>query len=179
VPFTSFCEYANTKPKKMPTWFAFSKERPLAAFADIWTTWHGTLGTKAKPVEGEHEQFGFLTTEANNIVGAIHFMAMPVILTTKVGIEMWITAPAEDALKLPRRLPDGKLKIVAAGERKDVAAKTRSYNFIVIEMKEAASEAASNSLLGSFRSKRYFSSTGNAKVNAPKAQPEKIAIPSL
>jgi putative SOS response-associated peptidase YedK len=25
VPFTSFCEYAQTKPKKTPTWFAFNK----------------------------------------------------------------------------------------------------------------------------------------------------------
>jgi putative SOS response-associated peptidase YedK len=37
VPFTSFCEYAETKPKKTPTWFALDKERPLAVFAGIWT----------------------------------------------------------------------------------------------------------------------------------------------
>src|SRR5664279_4708323 len=62
VPFTSFCEYADTKPKKTPTWFAFSKARPLAVFAGVWTTWSGTRGTKANPVEGEHQLFGFLTT---------------------------------------------------------------------------------------------------------------------
>jgi putative SOS response-associated peptidase YedK len=53
VPFTSFCEFANPKPKKTPTWFAFSEDRPLAFFADIWTTWHGKRGTKSNTIEGE------------------------------------------------------------------------------------------------------------------------------
>src|ERR1700674_862100 len=57
VPFTSFCEYADTKPRKTPTWFALNDERPLAVFAGIWTTWHGKRGTKANPVEGLHELF--------------------------------------------------------------------------------------------------------------------------
>ena len=48
--------------------------------------------------------------------------AMPVILTTPAEIETWMTAPTEDALKLQRELPDGTLKIVARGERKDEAA---------------------------------------------------------
>jgi hypothetical protein len=30
VPFTSFCEYADTKPRKTPTWFALDDGRPLA-----------------------------------------------------------------------------------------------------------------------------------------------------
>lgn len=54
VPATSFCEYADTRPRKTPTWFALDESRPVFAFAGIWTTWHGTRGTKAKPVEGEH-----------------------------------------------------------------------------------------------------------------------------
>jgi putative SOS response-associated peptidase YedK len=33
VPATSFCEYADTKPRKTPIWFALSEERPLFAFA--------------------------------------------------------------------------------------------------------------------------------------------------
>jgi putative SOS response-associated peptidase YedK len=48
VPFTSFCEYADTKPRKTPTWFALNDARPLAVFAGIWTVWHGTRGTKKK-----------------------------------------------------------------------------------------------------------------------------------
>jgi hypothetical protein len=33
---------------------------------------HGRRGTKANPIEGEHQLFGFLTTDANAEVGAIH-----------------------------------------------------------------------------------------------------------
>ncbi len=62
VPVTSFCEYADTKPKKTPTWFALDDSRPLFAFAGIWTPWRGMRGTKANPIEGEHLLYGFLTT---------------------------------------------------------------------------------------------------------------------
>jgi putative SOS response-associated peptidase YedK len=119
VPFTSFCEYADTKPKKTPTWFAFDESRPLAVFAGIWTTWTGARGTKKNPIEGEHQLFGFLTADANAEVGAIHPKAMPVILRTEAEIEMWMTAPAEEALKLQRPLPDGTLRIVAQGAKED------------------------------------------------------------
>jgi putative SOS response-associated peptidase YedK len=35
VPVTSFCEYADTKPRKTPMWFAPSEDRPLFAFAGL------------------------------------------------------------------------------------------------------------------------------------------------
>jgi putative SOS response-associated peptidase YedK len=119
VPFTSFCEYADTKPKKTPTWFAIDDSRPLVVFAGIWTRWTGARGTKKNPIEGEHQLFGFLTADANAEVGAVHPKAMPVILRTQGEIETWMTAPAEEALKLQRPLPDGALKIVAMGEKED------------------------------------------------------------
>jgi hypothetical protein len=53
------------------------------------------------------------------VVGPIHPKAMPVILTKPEEIEAWMTAPAEEALKLQRPLPDGFLGIVARGEKKD------------------------------------------------------------
>ena len=31
VPATSFCEYADAKPRKTPKWFALSQDRPLFA----------------------------------------------------------------------------------------------------------------------------------------------------
>jgi putative SOS response-associated peptidase YedK len=62
-----------------------------------------------------------LTTEANAEVSAIHPKAMPVILRTEGEIEQWMTAPAEEALKLQRPLPDGSLKIVMTGEKEDQA----------------------------------------------------------
>lgn len=116
VPFTSFCEYEDTKPRKTPTWFALDESRPLLAFAGVWATWHGTRGTKANPVEGEHRLFGFLTTDANKEVGAIHPKAMPVILRWPDEVDRWLNEPS---LTLQRPLPDGSLRIVARGEKED------------------------------------------------------------
>ena len=119
VPLTSFCEYEDTKPRKTPTWFALSDERPICAFAGIWRPWTGVRGTKAEPVEGEHLLFSFLTTEPNAEVGRVHPKAMPAILTTEKEFDVWLTAPVNEALNLQRPLPDGALKIVATGERQD------------------------------------------------------------
>jgi hypothetical protein len=43
-----------------------------------------------------------------------------------------MTAPADQALKLQRPLPDGTLKIVMAGEREDQAAYTGSTVEVVL-----------------------------------------------
>ena len=44
---------------------------------------------------------------------------MPVILTRAEEIDIWMTAPASEALKLQRPLPDGSLRIVACGAKSD------------------------------------------------------------
>lgn len=125
VPATSFSEYADTPDpitkKKTVIWFALSQDRPLFFFAGIWREWTGTRGTKAEPVEGRHLVYSFLTTDPNKVVKPVHAKAMPVILTTPEEWKTWMTAPAEEALKLQRPLDDKLLKIVASGEKKDAA----------------------------------------------------------
>ena len=66
---------------------------------------------------GNHELFGFLTTEANAVVAPIHPKAMPVILTTSDEADRWLEAETADALALQRSLPDDALRIVAKGEK--------------------------------------------------------------
>src|SRR5580700_133549 len=73
----------------------------------------GVRGPKSAPVEGHHELFGFLTTEANAVVAPIHPKAMPVILQSAEEADRWLEADAPDALALQRPLPDNALRIVA------------------------------------------------------------------
>ena len=47
---------------------------------------------------------------------------MPVILTDPGEIETWLTAPWSEACQLQRPLPDGTLRVVARGEKKDAPA---------------------------------------------------------
>jgi putative SOS response-associated peptidase YedK len=90
--------------------------------AGSWTPWRAVRGPKSAPIEGEHELFGFLTTEPNAVVAPIHPKAMPVILTTAAEVDLWLAADAPKALELQRPLPDDALRIVASGEKEDRAA---------------------------------------------------------
>ena len=76
-------------------------------------------GPKSHPVDGEHELFGFLTTEANTTVAPIHPKAMPVILTRPEEVDLWLRGETIEALKLQRPLPDETLRIVARGLKED------------------------------------------------------------
>ncbi|MBL6459217.1 SOS response-associated peptidase family protein [Belnapia sp. T6] len=123
VPFTSFSEHeVMPDGSRPPVWFALSEDRPLAAFAGIWTRW--TSVRKVKEGEVTADLFAFLTTEANAEVGAVHPKAMPVILTTSEEVEQWLTAPIAEALTLQRPLPDGSLVVVARGDKQDGAPAT-------------------------------------------------------
>jgi putative SOS response-associated peptidase YedK len=74
---------------------------------------------QSAPVEGNHELFGFLTTEANAIVAPVHPKAMPVILTTPPEVDVWLEADTLGALALQKPLLDGSIRIIAKGERED------------------------------------------------------------
>lgn len=99
-------------------WFAIDDKRSLAFFAGIWVP-QWTSVRKVKEGETTNDLFGFLTTEPNDEVAAVHPKAMPVIFTELDEVEDWLVKPAEEALKLQRPLSDGLLKVVATGTPED------------------------------------------------------------
>ena len=118
VPFTSFGEYAAAPGRGAePVWFALGEDRPLGFFAGLWTRW--TSVRRLKDGETTDDLFGFLTTEANAEVAAVHPKAMPAILRTRAEIDAWLDGETGDALALQRPLPDGTLEVVARGSKTD------------------------------------------------------------
>lgn len=111
VPATRFSEYGSVRDpvtnKLSLHWFALNEGEPLFWFAGIWTKWSGTRKKKEGPIDTEI--FAFLTTEPNAVVEPIHAKAMPVILRTPEEIDIWMNAPAKEALSLQKPLPDTDL----------------------------------------------------------------------
>lgn len=116
VPFTSFSEFNREAGGDI--WFARDESRPLTFFAGIWTP-QWTSVRKVRTGLETIDLFGFLTTEPNAEVAAVHPKAMPVILTTAEEIETWMAVPWEVARMLQRPLPDGSLTVVSRGEKRD------------------------------------------------------------
>lgn len=119
VPFTSFAEPEILPDgKKANAWFALDESRPISFFAGVWVPqWKSVR--KVKEGETTNDLYGFLTTEPNKEVGAIHPKAMPVILKTSDEWETWLGADWATASKLQRPLLDEALKIVARGGKSD------------------------------------------------------------
>jgi putative SOS response-associated peptidase YedK len=112
VPFNAFSEPGrDASGKSEPVWFAQDPFRPLMFFAGIWTSWTSTR----KLAEGEItcDLYGFLTTEPNPEVGAVHPKAMPVILSEGWELETWLNAPWPEAAALQRPFKAGGLQVVA------------------------------------------------------------------
>lgn len=110
VPFDRFAEPDDNTQPRQNAWFAMTDDRP-AFFAGIcvpgWTSVR-----KVKDGETTDDLFGFLTTEPNAEVAAVHPKAMPVILTQRAEWRTWLNAPWADAGQLQRPLmADGLLRV--------------------------------------------------------------------
>ena len=67
VPVSAFREYADTKPKKSPVWFALDDERPLFAFAGIWRPLNGCARAEARRAGRGPINTGFVYSCLNKI----------------------------------------------------------------------------------------------------------------
>ena len=118
MPLNSFSEFSKAHGGNV--WFAFDHTRPLAFFARLWLP-QWTSVRKVKEGETTNDLFGFLTTTPNAEVAPVHPEGNARDPDRTHGIETWLTAPVEEALKLQRPLADGSLRIVATGTPEDVA----------------------------------------------------------
>lgn len=120
VPFTRFAEPDYRKPiegSRVPNaWFALGDDCPLAFFAGCWVPqWTRVRTIKEGLVT--NDLFGFLTTDPNDFVKTVHEDAMPAVLRTQKEIDLWMTAPWEEAKALQRPLPDHELVLLSAPKR--------------------------------------------------------------
>lgn len=120
VPITAFCEPDQDFNKdNKPIWFAQTSERRLAYFAGLWTP-HACVKTQKAGWE-EMEVYGFLTTDANDVVKPFHQKAMPVFLRTPEEIDTWLRAPWGEARGLQKPLANDELERIEVPEKRAAA----------------------------------------------------------
>lgn len=79
---------------------------PSPSYGPPWTSVR-----RVKEGETTNDLFAFLTTSRTR--------SLRRFLTTQDEIDLWMTAPAKEALTLQRPLPDDVLRIVARGKKQD------------------------------------------------------------
>ena len=100
VPVSRFCEWTGEVGKKRKVWFGMAEHHdPLFAFAGVW-----------RPGEGG-PFMAFLTCEPNQVVGAIHPKAMPVMLRPDQAAH-WLDGTRQDACALAIPFDDADMRIV-------------------------------------------------------------------
>ena len=88
--------------RKAKVWFGLHQDaHPLFAFAGIWRP-----GSK----DGEGPFMAFLTCAANEIVGAVHPKAMPVMLRPGADVDRWLSAERPDACALAVPFADADMR---------------------------------------------------------------------
>lgn len=95
VPWTQFCEWTGEKGSKRKVWFERT-DTPVSAFAGLWRE------------TSDGPRMAFLTTQANETVGAIHPKAMPVLLETDAH-KAWLTGDYGVATTLARPFDDRRI----------------------------------------------------------------------
>lgn len=98
VPVTRFCEWEGEKGSKRKVWFGLSgAAEPLFAFAGIW---------RPGP---ERPYMAFLTCAPNEVVGAVHPKAMPVMLRPN-DVPRWLDSERVTACELAVPFPDSDMR---------------------------------------------------------------------
>ena len=101
VPFTAFCERADAKSGKKPTWFSAIGRIPLFAFAGIWR-WSEESDRDGAVAQARRHVFCFLDCEPNGLFCTMRRKRMPVVLTTPDAWHAWLSAPWAEAITLQR-----------------------------------------------------------------------------
>ena len=110
VPFIRFSEPDAAHKNH---YFDFVDGREVSFMAGVCDVLTRQIRAKdPEPTTGRF--YGFLTTKANDTVGAIHSKAMPVILTEPDEWRTWLTADWPTAKALQRPLSEGLLRSTPA-----------------------------------------------------------------
>lgn len=115
VPASSFCEPNSDVSPATWNWFALRGDdaRPLFAFAGVWRAWNGPIKKDGPNVE--QQQYSFMTTLPNSLVGTVNHERMPVLLTREEEFEQWLTGTPDEAFALVKSYDADGMSMVQSG----------------------------------------------------------------
>ena len=92
-------------------------DRPLFAFPGIWQRWKGPIKKDGPSVE--IDTYAFMTTAPNELTRSINHERMPVLLTSQIDFETWLSGSTEEAFALARSFDPALMRIVQSGKVKE------------------------------------------------------------